>query len=133
MNMNVELILNKFVGNYIRFRDEDEIPYSEHQANLIFSFCHCMGTGVHPKEFESNINENIMKLKNPQGEYCEIEIPLNYLQILHYKLLYHILYINTYYPNRKIELKFSEDLSELFNNEVEIYKLYKEVKQHTLN
>ena len=131
--MDVELILNKFIENSIKFQVEDETPYSEHQANLIFSFCHCMGTGVHPKEFESNISENIMKLKNPQGEYCEIEIPLNYLQILHYKLLYYILYINSYYPNRKIELKFSKDLRELLDNEVEIYELYKEFKQHTLN
>ena len=105
--MDVELILNKFIENSIKFQVEDETPYSEHQANLIFSFCHCIGTRVHPKEFESNISENKMKLKNPQGEYCEIEIPLNPLQILHYKLLYHILYINTYYPNKKIELKFS--------------------------
>ena len=131
--MDVELILNKFVGNYIKFQEEDEVPYSEHQANLIFSFCHCIGTKVHPKEFESNISENKMKLKNPQGEYCEIEIPLNPLQILHYKLLYHIVYINTYYPNKKIELKFSKDLRELLNNEDKIIDLYKKIKQFSLN
>ena len=131
--MDVELILNKFIENSIKFQVEDEIPYSEHQANLIFSFCHCIGTGVHPKEFESNISENKMKLKNPQGEYCEIEIPLNPLQILHYKLLYHILYINTYYPNKKIELKFSKDLRELLNNEDKIIDLYKKIKQFSLN
>ena len=131
--MDVELILNKFIENSIKFQVDDEIPYSEHQANLIFSFCHCMGTGVHPKEFESNISENKMKLKNPQGEYCEIEIPLNHLQILHYKLLYHILYINTYYPNKKIELKFSKDLRELLNNEDKIIDLYKKIKQFSLN
>ena len=131
--MDVELILNKFIENSIKFHVDDEIPYSEHQANLIFSFCHCIGTGVHPKEFESNISENKMKLKNPQGEYCEIEIPLNPLQILHYKLLYHILYINTYYPNKKIELKFSKDLRELLNNEDKIIDLYKKIKQFSLN
>lgn len=131
--MDVELILNKFLGEYIKFEEEDAIPYSEHQANLIFSFCHCIGTGVHPKEFESNISENKMKLKNSQGEYCVIEIPLNYQQILHYKLLYHILYINTYYPKKKIELKFSKDLSELFDDEDKIIKLYEEVKKVSLN
>ena len=131
--MDVELILNKFIENSIKFHVDDEIPYSEHQANLIFSFCHCMGTGVHPKEFESNISENKMKLKNPQGEYCEIEIPLNHLQILHYKLLYHILYINTYYPQKKIEIKFSKDLRELLDNEDKIINLYKKIKQYTLN
>ena len=131
--MDVELILNKFIENSIKFQVEDETPYSEHQANLIFSFCHCIGTKVHPKEFESNISENKMKLKNPQGEYCEIEIPLNPLQILHYKLLYHILYINTYYPNKKIELKFSKDLRELLNNEDKIIDLYKKIKQFSLN
>ena len=81
------LILNKFVGNYIKFQEEEEVPYSEHQANLIFSFCHCIGTKVHTKEFESNIIENIIKLKNPEGEYCDIQVPLNYLQILHYKFV----------------------------------------------
>ena len=131
--MDVELILNKFIENSIKIQVEDETPYSEHQANLIFSFCHCMGTGVHPKEFESNISENKMKLKNPQGEYCEISVPLNHLQILHYKLLYHILYINTYYPKKKIELKFSKDLRELFDNEDKIINLYKEIKQFSLN
>ena len=74
-----------------------------------------------------------MKLKNPQGEYCEIEIPLNPLQILHYKLLYHILYINTYYPNKKIKFKFSKDLRELLNNEDKIIDLYKKIKQFSLN
>jgi hypothetical protein len=36
--MDVELILNKFIENSIKFQVEDETPYSEHQANLIFSF-----------------------------------------------------------------------------------------------
>ena len=131
--MDVELILNKFVGNYIKFQEEEQVPYREHQANLIFSFCHCIGTKVHPKEFESNIIENIIKLKNPEGKYCDIEVPLNYLQILHYKLLYHIIYINTFFPKKKIELKFSRDLSELFDNEDKIINLYNEIKYLSLN
>jgi hypothetical protein len=131
--MNVELILNKFIENSVTLEIQDKIPYSEYQANLIFSFCHCIGTGVHPKEFENNIGENKIKLKISQGEYCEIKHPLNDLHILHYKLLYHIVYINTYYTTKKIKFNFSNDLRELLDNEDKIINLYEEIKQFSLN
>ena len=39
--MDVELSLNKFVESSIKhkIKEDDEVPYSEHHANLLVIFC----------------------------------------------------------------------------------------------
>ena len=64
--MNVELALNKFIENSIKhkIKEDDDVPYSEHQANLIIIFCFSIADKIQPKEFESFIIENkIFELK----------------------------------------------------------------------
>ena len=133
--MNVELALNKFIENSIKhkIKEDDDVPYSEHQANLIIIFCFSIADKIKPKEFESFIIENKIKYKSVMEQSGEIQTLLTDLQILHFKLLYHIAYMNTFYPEISSRFNFSEDLSELLNNEDKIIKLYKEVKKISLN
>jgi len=133
--MDVELALNKFIENSIKhkIKEDDEVTYSQHQSNLIVIFCFSIGDKIHPKKFENHFVEGRMRLVSKKGECTEVNILLDDLQILHFKLLYHIVYLHTFYPEVSSKFKFSEDLSELLNNEVEIIKLYKEVKKISLN
>ena len=133
--MDVELALNKFVESSIKhkIKEEDEVTYSEHHASLLVIFCFSIADKIHPKKFENNFVEGRMRLMSKKGECTEVDILLDDLQILHFKLLYHIVYLHTFYPEVSSKFKFSEDLSELLNNEVEIIKLYKVVKKISLN
>ena len=74
-----------------------------------------------------------MKLKSKRRNSCVVKIPLNPVQILHFKLLYNIAYIKRFYPAKISKFNFSEDLSELLDNEKEIIDLYTEVKKIDLN
>lgn len=133
--MDVELALNKFIENSIKHKvkEDDDITYSQHQANLIVIFCFSIGDKIHPKKFENHFVEGRMRLVSKKGECTEVDILLDDLQILHFKLLYHIVYMDTFHPEASSKFKFSEDLSELLNNEDKIIKLYKEVKKISLN
>ena len=84
---------------------------------------------VHPKIFEECFVENIMKLKSKRINDEYVKIPLTPVQILHFKLLYYIVYTKKNYPNKLLKFNFSEDLSELLDNENKITNLYKEIKQ----
>ena len=49
------------------------------------------------------------------------------MQILHnFKLLYNVVYFKWLYPEKISKFNFSEDLSELLDNEKEIINLYKD-------
>ena len=74
-----------------------------------------------------------MKLKSKRIKDEFVRIPLTPIQILHFKLLYNIVYFHRLYPDKISKFNFSEDLSELLDNEKEIINLYKEVKQIGLN
>ena len=84
---------------------------------------------IHPKIFEDSFDENKMKLKSKRINDEYVRIPLTPVQILHFKLLYYIVYTKKKYPNKLSKFNFSEDLSELLDNENEITNLYKEFKQ----
>lgn len=133
--MDVELALNKFIENSIKhkIKEDDEVTYSQHQANLIVIFCFSIGDKIHPKKFENHFVEGRMRLVSKKGECTEVDILLDDLQILHFKLLYHIVYMYTFHPEVSSRFNFSEDLSELLNNEDKIIKLYKEIKKVSLN
>ena len=107
--------------------------YNEDQANLIETFSYSLVEKMNPKIFEDNIVENKMKLKSKRIKDEYVRIPLTPLQTLHFKLLYSIAYINKLYPDKISKFNFSEDLSELLDNEDELIKLYNEVKQIGLN
>ena len=93
------------------------------------------------KNTNKNTNTNINKNTNTntqatinykiKDEY--VKIPLTPIQILHFKLLYNIVYFKKIYPDKISKLNLSEDLSELLDNEKEIINLYNEVKQIGLN
>ena len=132
--MNSELALLKFVNHYIKHDpDENGQPYNADQANLIETFGYSLVEKIHPKVFEDNIVENTMKLKSKRINDDYVKIPLTPLQILHFKLLYNILYINHIYPSKLSKFNFSEDLNELLDNENEILSLYTEIKKIGLN
>ena len=133
--MDIELALNKFVENSIKhkIKKDDVITYSEHHANLLVIFFFSIADKIHPKKFENNFVEGRMRLVSKKGECTEVDILLDDLQILHFKLLYHIVFLYTYYPEVSSRFDFSKDLSELLNNEDKIIKLYKEVKKISLN
>lgn len=134
MRFNSELALLKFVNHYIKHDpDENGQPYNADQANLIETFGYSLVEKVHPKVFEDNIVENTMKLKSKRINDDYVKIPLTPLQILHFKLLYNILYINHIYPSKLSKFNFSEDLNELLDNENEILNLYNEIKKIGLN
>tara|TARA_A100001011_G_C13655072_1_gene573254 strand:- start:4 stop:435 length:432 start_codon:yes stop_codon:yes gene_type:complete len=132
--MNTELALLKFIGHYIKHNPDDNgQPYSADQTNLVETFGYSLVEKIHPIKFEESIVENKMKLKSKRINDEYVRIPLTAVQILHFKLLYNIVYIKRNYPNKLSKFNFSEDLSELLDNENKIINLYKEIKQIILN
>ena len=132
--MNIELALLKFINHYTKHnRDDNGQKYSEEQANLIETFGYSFVENIHPRVFEKNITENKIKLKSKRTKSDFVKISLSPIQILHFKLLYNIAYINHFYPAKVSDFNFSEDLAELLNDEDKIINLYKEIKQIGLN
>ena len=132
--MNTELALLKITQSYIKHNPDDNgQEYNEDQLNLIETFTYSFVEHIHPKIFEKSITENKMKLKSKRRNSCVVKIPLNPIQILHFKLLYNIAYIKRLYPAKISKFNFSEDLAELLNDEDKIVNLYKEIKQIGLN
>ena len=132
--MNVELALIKFVKSYIKHNPDDNgQEYNEDQANLVETFGYSFVEHIHPNIFEKNIVENKMKLKSKRLKSDFVTIPLNPIQILHFKLLYNIAYIKRFYPNKISKFNFSEDLAELLDDENKILKLYTDIKKIGLN
>ena len=128
--MNTELALLKFINHYIDHNpDENGQRYNADQANLVETFGYNLVEKIHPKIFEDSIFENKMKLKSKRINDEYVKIPLTPIQILHFKLLYYIVYTKKNYPNKLTKFNFSEDLSELLDNENKIRSLYKEIKQ----
>ena len=132
--MNTELTLLKFINHYTKHNPDDNgQKYSEEQANLIETFGYSFVENIHPRVFEKNITENKIKLKSKREKSDFVKISLSPIQILHFKLLYNIAYINHFYPAKISKFDFSEDLSELLDNEDKIINLYTEIKQIGLN
>jgi len=132
--VNIELALLKFINHYTKHnRDDNGQKYSEEQANLIETFGYSFVENIHPRVFEKNITENKIKLKSKRTKSDFVKISLSPIQILHFKLLYNIAYINHFYPAKVSDFNFSEDLAELLNDEDKIINLYKEIKQIGLN
>jgi len=132
--MDTEAALMKFVTTVIKHNPDDNgQQYSEDQANLVETFSYSFVEHIHPRVFEKNITENKIKLKSKRKKSGFVKIPLNPVQILHFKLLYNLAYIKRFYPAKISKFNFSEDLSELLDNEQEIIDLYTEVKKIDLN
>ena len=132
--MDIELSLIKFINHYTKHnRDDNGEKYSEDQANLIETFGNSFVEHIHPRVFEKNITENKIKLKSKRKKSDFVKIPLNPVQILHFKLLYNLAYIKRFYPAKISKFNFSEDLAELLNDEEKIINLYKEIKLIGLN
>ena len=132
--MDIELSLMKFINHYLEHNpDNNGQKYSEDQANLVETFSYSFVEHIHPRVFEKNISENKMKLKSKRKKSSFVKIPLNPVQILHFKLLYNLAYIKRFYPAKISKFNISEDLSELLDNEKEIIDLYTEVKKIDLN
>ncbi len=132
--MDIELSLMKFITTVIKHNPDDNgQQYSEDQANLVETFSYSFVEHIHPRVFEKNITENKIKLKSKRKKSGFVKIPLNPVQILHFKLLYNLAYIERFYPAKISKFNFSEDLSELLDNEKEIIDLYTEVKKIDLN
>ena len=132
--MDIELTLLKFINHYIEHNPDDNgQQYSEDQANLIETFSYSFVENIHPRVFEKSISENKIKLKSKREKSGFVKIPLNPVQILHFKLLYNIAYIKCFYPAKISKFNFSEDLSELLDNEKKIIDLYSEVRKIDLN
>jgi hypothetical protein len=128
--VKTELALLKFINHYIDHNpDENGQRYNADQANLVETFGYNLVEKVHPKIFEDSFDENKMKLKSKRINDEFVRIPLTPVQILHFKLLYYIVYSKKNYPNKLSKFNFSEDLSELLDNENKITSLYKEIKQ----
>jgi len=119
--MDTEAALMKFVTTVIKHNPDDNgQQYSEDQANLVETFSYSFVEHIHPRVFEKNITENKIKLKSKRKKSGFVKIPLNPVQILHFKLLYNLAYIKRFYPAKISKFNFSEDLSELLDNEQEI-------------
>jgi len=132
--MDIELSLMKFITTVIKHNPDDNgQQYSEDQANLVETFSYSFVEHIHPRVFEKNITENKIKLKSKRKKSGFVKIPLNPVQILHFKLLYNLAYIKRFYPAKISKFNFSEDLSELLDDEDEIINLYSEVKKIDLN
>ena len=132
--MDTEAALMKFVTTVIKHNPDDNgQQYSEDQANLIETFGYSFVEHIHPRVFEKNITENKMKVKSKRLKSDFVRIPLNPVQVLHFKLLYNLAYIKRFYPAKISKFNFSEDLSELLDNEDKIINLYNEIKQIGLN
>ena len=132
--MDIELSLIKFINHYTKHnRYDNGEKYSEDQANLIETFGYSFVEHIHPRVFEKNITENKMKVKSKRLKSDFVRIPLNPVQVLHFKLLYNLAYIKRFYPAKISKFNFSEDLSELLDDEDKIINLYSEVKKIDLN
>ena len=132
--MDSELALMKIVNTAIQHNPDDNgEKYNEDQTNLVETFVYSVVEKIHPKIFEKNIIENKMKLKSKRRKTCIVKIPLNPIQILYFKLLYNLDYINRFYPTKISQFKLSEDLSEILDNEDKIINLYSEIKKIDLN
>jgi hypothetical protein len=132
--MDTELALMKFVTTAIKHNPDDNgQKYNEDQVNLVETFGYSFVEHIHPRVFEKSIIENKMKLKSKRKKSSFVKIPLNPVQILHFKLLYNLAYIKRFYPAKISKFKFSKDLSELLDNEDKIINLYSEVKKIDLN
>ena len=128
--MKTELALLKFINHYIEHDPVAEGKrYNANQSNLVETFGYNLVEKVHPKIFEDSFFENKMKLKSKRINDEYVRIPLTSVQILHFKLLYYIVYTKKNYPNKLSKFNFSDDLSELLDNENKITNLYKEFKQ----
>ena len=132
--MDVELSLMRFINHYTKHNPDDNgQKYSEDQANLVETFGYSFVEHIHPRVFEKNITENKMKVKSKRLKSDFVKIPLNPVQILHFKLLYNLAYIKRFYPAKISKFNFSEDLSELLDNEERIIDLYNQIRQIGLN
>ena len=99
--MKIELALLKFINHYIEHDPVAEGKrYNADQANLVETFGWNMVEKVHPKIFEECFDENTMKLKSKRINDEYVKIPLTPVQILHFKLLYYIVYTKKNYPNK---------------------------------
>ena len=132
--MNAEIALMKFIETAIEHNPDDNgQKYNEDQVNLVETLGYSIVEKIHPKIFEKNIVENKMKLKSKRRKSCIVKIPLNPIQIIHFKLLYNIIYIDRFYPSKMSKFKLSEDASELIDNEEKILEIYKKIKKISLN
>lgn len=132
--MNAEKALMKFVTTVIKHNPDDNgQKYNEDQVNLVETLGYSIVEKIHPTTFEKNIVENKMKLKSKRRKTCIVKIPLNPVQIIHFKLLYNIIYIDRFYPSKIAKFKLSEDASELIDNEEKIFEIYKKIKKISLN
>ena len=133
--MNPELVILKFIDQYTKHNPDDNgQKYSQDQANLILTFVYSLVERVHPKVFEDNISETKFIVKSKSKNNGElVKIPLNHMQILHYKLLYNISYISLVYPDKLTTFNFSEDLVELFDDENKIINTYERIKHLGMN
>jgi len=128
--VNTELALLKFINHYIDHDPkENGKRYNADQSNLVETFGYNLVEKVHPKIFEDSFFEKKMKLKSIRINDEYVDIPLTPIQILHFKLLYYIVYTKKNYPNKLSKFNFSEDLSELLDNENKITSLYNEIKE----
>jgi len=133
--MNPELAILKFIEKYTKHNPDDNgEKYSQDQGNLLLTFVYSLIERVHPKIFEDNISETKFIVKSKSKNNGElVKIPLNHMQILHYKLLYNISYINLVYPDKLAKFNFTEDLIELYRDENKMINTYKEIKEIGLN
>ena len=128
--MKTQQALLKFINHYIEHDPVAEGKrYNADQSNLVETFGYNLIEKVQPKMFEECFVENTMKLKSKRINDEYVRIPLTPVQILHFKLLYYIVYTKKHYPNKLSKFNFSEDLSEVFDSENKITSLYKELKQ----
>lgn len=133
--MNSELAILKFIDQYTKHNPDDNgQKYSEDQGNLLLTFVYSLIERVHPKVFEDNISETKFRIKTKLKNNGDlVKIPLNHMQILHYKLLYNISYLSFVYPDKIAKFNFSDDLNEFFGDENKIINTYKEIKEIGLN
>ena len=133
--MNPELAILKFIEKYTKHNPDDNgQKYSQDQGNLLLTFVYSLIERVHPKIFEDNISETKFRVKTKSKNNGDlVKIPLNHMQILHYKLLYNISYLQFVYPDKLTKFNFSEDLIELFDDENKMINTYKEIQEIGLN
>ena len=133
--MNPELAILKFIEKYTKHNPDDNgQKYSQDQGNLLLTFVYSLIERVHPKVFEDNISETKFIVKSKSKNNGDlVKIPLNHMQILHYKLLYNISYISLVYPDKLTTFNFSEDLVELFDDENKIIITYERIKHLGMN
>ena len=132
--MDSEKTLMKFINSSIQHDTNDNgEKYNLEQARLVETFCYSIRDKIHPKIFETFIFENKIKYKPKKGPIIETRNPLNDLQSIHFKLLYNIIYIKTFYPEALSKFNLSDDLKELSKNEKKIISLYNKIRKINLN